>query len=60
MPFEKLDIIPDFIALIDRVKDDKIEITITIEPDRTEITMHPWKPYRMACPYANVKEDNDD
>lgn len=55
-----LDIIPDFNALIDRVKDDKIEITITIEPDRTEITMQPWKPYRMTCPYANVKENNDD
>lgn len=55
-----LDIIPDFNALIDRVKDDKIEIAITIEPERTEITMQPWKPYKMTCPYTNVKEDNDD
>ena len=31
-----------------------------IEPERTEITMQPWKPYKMTCPYANVKENNDD
>lgn len=46
----------DFDELIRRVKTDSLEITITVEPDRTEISIQPWKPYEMRCPYGVTKE----
>ena len=42
--------------LIDRVKVDKVEIAVTIEPERTEITVQPWRPFTPVCPYAGQKE----
>lgn len=48
----------DIDALIDRVVTDKVEIQVTIEPDRIEVNIQPWKPYEMKCPYGNTpKED---
>lgn len=38
-------------AIIDRVVKDKVEVTIRITPDEEEITVEPWKPYEMKCPY---------
>ena len=43
----------DINALVDRVVADKVEVQITIEPERTEVNIQPWKPYEMKCPYAN-------
>ena len=48
----------DVNALIDRVIADNVEIQVTIEPDRVEINIQPWKPYEMKCPYGMApKED---
>lgn len=41
----------DVNAMIDRVIADNVEIQVTIEPDRVEINIQPWKPYEMKCPY---------
>ena len=41
-------------ALIDRVVKDKVEVTIRITPDEEEITVKPWKPYEMKCPYQPI------
>ncbi len=29
----------------------------TYEPNRTEITIQPWKPFSYACPYKTKQED---
>ena len=50
----------DFDALISRVKSEQVDITVTIEPDRTEISITPWRPYRPICPYAGEKNREDD
>ena len=42
----------DINKLIDRVVSEKIEIQVTMEPDRTEITIQPWKPYEIKWPYG--------
>ena len=47
----------DILALARMVVEDKIEVQITIEPDRTEVNIQPWKPYEMKCPYANVAKE---
>lgn len=52
-------IMPNLDELIDRVKVDKVEITVTIEPGRTEITVQPWRPYTPVCPYAAQKEGGE-
>ena len=49
-------IMPKLDELIDRVKVDKVEIIVTIEPGRTEISVQPWRPYTPVCPYAAQKE----
>lgn len=52
-------IMPILDELIDRVKVDKVEITVTIEPERTEITVQPWRLYMPVCPYAAQKEGGE-
>lgn len=47
----------DIFEMIEAVKTQQVEITVTMEPDRTEITVQPWRPYRMACPYATEQEE---
>lgn len=44
--------------LLDLVKDRQVEITVTWEPDRTEVTVQPWRPYTPVCPYGTRKEGN--
>ena len=44
--------------LIDLVKDEQVEISMTWEPGRTEMTIQPWRPYTPVCPYgARVGEN---
>ena len=47
----------DFNALIEKATKEKCEITISYEPNRTEITIQPWKPFSYACPYKAKQED---
>ena len=47
----------DFNALIEKATKEKCEITISYEPNRTEITIQPWKPFSYACPYKTKQED---
>ena len=42
----------DIYEIIEAVKAQGVEITVTIEPERTEITVQPWRPYTPVCPYA--------
>lgn len=44
----------DLKELMQYVVDKKVDVTITFEPDRTEISVTPWRPYTPTCPY---KED---
>ena len=46
----------DINEMIEIVKEKPVEITITMEPDRTEISVQPWRPYRPTCPYTELKE----
>ncbi len=41
----------DFNKLIEKVNKEKCEIIISCEPNRTEITVQPWKPFSYSCPY---------
>lgn len=47
----------DVNALIDGVIADNVEIQVTIEPDRVEINIQPWKPYEMKCPYGMTQRE---
>lgn len=38
--------------LIELVKDEQVEISMTWEPGRTEMTVQPWRPYMPVCPYG--------
>jgi hypothetical protein len=41
----------DLKELMQRVVEQKASVTITFEPDRTEISVTPWRPYTPSCPY---------
>ena len=45
----------DLNKLIEKAKEEQCEITITCEPNRTEITIQPWKPFSYSCPYEPNK-----
>lgn len=30
----------------------QVEATIEISPDNINISIHPWKPFEMKCPYG--------
>ena len=47
----------DFNELIEKATKERCEITIVYEPDRTEVTIQPWKPLRYSCPYANTTQE---
>jgi hypothetical protein len=49
----------DINEMIEAVKKKSVEITITMEPDRTEVIVQPWRPYRPMCPYTEYKEASD-
>lgn len=40
--------------LIEKVVNEKIEITINLEPDRAEIKIEPWQPFAYSCPYGKA------
>ena len=40
-------------GLIDRVKTEQVEVQMTLEPERTEIIIQPWKEIEMKCPYRD-------
>ena len=40
--------------LIKAAKKEQVEIRVTIEPERMEIEIEPWKPYEPRCPYGKV------
>lgn len=44
--------------LIDLVKDEQVEIFMTWEPGRTEMTVQPWRPYTPVCPYGARAGEN--
>ena len=44
----------DFNELIEKATKEHCEITVIYEPNRTEITIQPWKPFQYACPYINT------
>lgn len=47
----------DIYEMIEAVKTQQVEIQITLEPDRTEINIQPWKPFKMQCPYGGANHD---
>lgn len=44
-----------------KVVEEKVEVTLSIEPDRVEIQIQPWKPFTYACPYriGNEQEETE-
>ena len=42
--------------LVKAVVENKVEASIEIEPDRSEIRLEPWRPMRMQCPYGRNEE----
>lgn len=46
-----------FDELLKQAAETKTEITVTIEPDRQEIQMQPWKPFEYKCPAAPSKTE---
>lgn len=40
-------------SLIDKVKNEKIRLEITMEHDRTVYAIEPWEPFKMECPYSD-------
>ena len=40
----------DLQDIVNVVKNEKVEITITAEPERYEIQINPWKPFEYTCP----------
>lgn len=48
----------DFNELIKKVSKEKCEITISCEPDRTEITIQPWVPFSYHCPLNSKGNEN--
>ena len=46
----------DIEELMRHVVEQKVDVTITFEPDRTEISVTPWRPYTPTCPYATKEE----
>lgn len=35
----------------------KIEASIDVEPDHFSITLCPWKPYKVHCPYNDSENE---
>lgn len=39
-------------AILERVKKDNVRVSIVWEHDHTELTVEPWEPFEMKCPYG--------
>lgn len=46
-----------FDELLTKAAATKTEITVTIEPDRREISIQPWNPFKYKCPAAPSKTE---
>ena len=38
--------------ILDKVKTDHVRATVVWEPNHIELSVEPWEPYRMECPYG--------
>lgn len=43
--------------IIDKVKNEKIEAEITMNPEELNLKFNPWEPFRYNCPYQNSEEN---
>ena len=41
--------------ILDKVKTEQVRATVIWEPNHTELTVEPWEPLKMNCPYSNEK-----
>ena len=37
--------------LMDHAREQKVSVTLTVEPGRTEVSVQPWENVVMSCPY---------
>jgi len=42
-----------------RAKDDKLSVTLTVEPMRYELRVEPWENVAMLCPYRGKCDVNE-
>lgn len=56
--FDKETLSPDTVAesIINRVKNDKVRVSVVWEPGHTELTVEPWEPYKTYCPYSKEED----
>ena len=52
---ETVDEIAAFI--LEKAKNEKVAVTLTIEPTRHELRVEPWENVVMSCPYRNTCDD---
>ena len=38
--------------ILGKAKDERIRATVIWEPNHIEMTVEPWEPYKMECPYG--------
>ena len=43
-------------ALIKRCKDERVSITLRIQPENQEIEIEPWESYHPTCPYGQAPQ----
>ena len=41
----------------DAVVEKQVEASVEISPDNIHISMNPWKPFEMKCPYDRRKDN---
>lgn len=41
-------------GLIKKVLENKVEITINLDPGHTDIQITPWKPFGYQCPFSGA------
>lgn len=44
-------------CILDKVKNEKVAVTLTIEPMRRELRVEPWENVVMFCPYRKTCDD---
>ena len=48
----------DIDYIIERVKNENVEIELEITPDRQTLTVRPFKAFEYACPYRGASDGN--
>lgn len=38
--------------ILNKVKDEHVRASVIWEPNHIELTVEPWEPFRMECPYG--------